>query len=140
MGLYLGLILTIFVDRLTKLWAVHSLLPGRSRPFLPGLSLTLSRNSGAAFSLLAGREKLLLLLTLLFLLAGFIYSLRLRDTQARWAAGFILGGGLGNFWDRLVSGQVVDFLDLHFWPVFNLADLFIVLGALWFFFRLEKRR
>lgn len=139
MGIYLSLILAFTADRLTKLWALHQLLPGRSRPFLPGLSLTLSRNSGAAFSLLAGREKLLLILTPLLLLGGFLYSLRLRDVQARWAAGLILGGGLSNFWDRLGSGRVVDFLDLHFWPVFNLADLFIVLGALWFFLRLEKR-
>lgn len=139
--LYLSLALAVFLlDQLTKFAVMHSLMLGESRRIVPGLfSLTHLRNRGAAFGLFADVESVVVLFFLIgFSIAALILVLVLlwrgsASALAGWGLGLILGGALGNLFDRVRNGSVVDFLDFHLgpyhWPAFNLADSAIVIGA-----------
>ena len=106
-------------------------------PIIPGFfNLRHDRNTGAAFGVLAGHRFLLILITIVALVFIFAYYLRFRES--RWmqiALGFLLGGAVGNFIDRLYLGEVVDFLQFGiaskglFWPTFNVADISVCIGA-----------
>jgi len=125
--------LVIILDQLTK-YAVVSWLPYLSTlPVLPGVfHLTHVRNVGAAFGLFA-HQRLLFLGALLAIVIAFVFfrhSLEALGTMGLVASGGVLGGAVGNAIDRFRLGYVVDFLDFKIWPVFNLADSAIVMGAL----------
>ena len=106
-------------------------------PIIPGFfNLRHDRNPGAAFGVLAGHRILLILITIAALVFIFAYYLRFRDS--RWmqiSLGFLLGGAIGNFIDRIRLGEVVDFLQFGiaskglFWPTFNIADVSVCIGA-----------
>jgi signal peptidase II len=124
------------LDRVTKAWAVGSL---RGRPaivLIPHvLDLSYTTNSGGAFSLLTGAPWLFFVASIA-ISAGIVW-LAFRQTSLVTAIGMglILGGALGNLADRLtrgsgVSGRVVDFIHLHMWPTFNVADSCVVIGAI----------
>lgn len=83
-------------------------------------------NTGMVFGLFKGYNFLFILITLIIVL--FIGYILLKDGRLSYS--FILGGAIGNLMDRLVFGFVRDFIDLKIWPVFNLADSFIVIGIL----------
>jgi signal peptidase II len=132
-------LVAFFLDRLTKLWAV-SALKGAPLPLIPNLlELRLAENPGAAFSLFAYSHELvrkvfLLWLPFLITVAVLYYGLlRAKNWLSSTSLGFILGGALGNLYDRFLYGKVVDFIDLHFksyhYPTFNLADAFVFLGV-----------
>jgi signal peptidase II len=124
--------LVVALDRLSKMLVVRGLSPGQSVPVWPGVfHLTHVRNPGAAFGLLPGRDGLLLLLPAAITLVAIwvIPTLARQHPVAPLAGGFVAGGALGNLVDRVRGGLVTDFLDFRVWPVFNLADLFIVVGA-----------
>lgn len=134
----------VLIDQITKL-AVRGLMsPSRSIPIVPHvLYLTYVRNAGAAFGLLPGRQLFFFATT--GAVIGFIiaYGLRARPTDRllMLALGLELGGAVGNLIDRAVFGRVTDFLDVRFWPVFNVADSSIVVGlALIAIFALRGRR
>jgi signal peptidase II len=96
------------------------------------LSLTLTYNSGGAFGLLQGLPGFFLIATVAVVGVIMIWAHRLDDARLIVPLGMVLGGGLGNLLDRLFrdpGGRVVDFIDLHVWPVFNLADSSIVVGV-----------
>lgn len=115
--------------------AALKLLPrGADRALLPGiLGLTHALNTGVAFGLLGGQPALNLLAGFLMVLAAAVYLGRqtLNRLEAI-GAGLLLGGALGNLLDRLLHGAVTDYLKFLFFrfPVFNLADACITLGAL----------
>lgn len=96
--------------------------------------LTYVQNKGAAFSILENKQVLILLVTLfvLFFLNNYLTKTEVKKKEIL-AHSMIIGGILGNLFDRLVYGYVIDFLSFHFgsfnYPVFNLADTFIVIGA-----------
>ena len=124
------------LDRATKALAEHHLAgrpPIRVIPHV--VQFRYATNSGGAFSLLAGQPWVFFTASAAVCLGIVIASPRIRSTAAAVGVGLILGGALGNVTDRIVrgpgvSGTVVDFIDFHVWPVFNLADSAIVLGAL----------
>lgn len=123
------------LDRATKLAAQRALAPHGVRTAIKGLlSWAYTRNEGAAFSLLSGRSIFLILLTAA-LVAGIAAYLicRPRCPRAeRVGLWLVAAGGLGNLWDRLAYGYVIDFIRLDFvrFAVFNLADVFVCAGAL----------
>ncbi len=106
--------------------------PGVERPLLPPvLSLTVLRNRGVAFGLLGGLPPLALAGVALTVLAMALYN---RGAWAatrcgQWGLGLLVGGALANVIQRLRAGYVVDYVDVHIWPVFNVADAAIVAGA-----------
>jgi signal peptidase II len=124
-------LLVAAVDQGIKGVVTATFAPNASRVILPGIfSLTYRRNTGAAFSLLHD-SPIAALLTLNLLVVGvFLLLIRpyLSSPLGRLAAVLVLGGALGNLIDRLRLHYVIDYLDFHVWPVFNLADACVVIG------------
>ncbi len=129
----------IVLDQATKRIATTALSLHEPISVLPFFNLTLTYNPGAAFSFLsdAGGWQRWLFTTLSILVSAFIIVWLRRIPRGQiWvpcALALILGGALGNLWDRLVLGMVVDFFDVYFrqwhWPAFNVADSAICVGA-----------
>lgn len=124
------------LDRITKL-LVEDRLAGRPPVrLIPGvLDLNYTTNSGGAFGLGRSAPLVFAVATVVVAIAIGVASLRLSRPSAAIALGLILGGALGNLTDRVVhgsgfSGSVTDFIDFQIWPVFNLADSAIVIGAI----------
>lgn len=121
-------------DRITKRLAKATLAPRGVRSVVEGvLSWVYTENCGAAFSILSGRNILLILMTLALISALLIHLLRHPENPSLERAGlwFIVAGGLGNLWDRLSYGCVIDFIRLDFvdFAIFNAADIFVCGGA-----------
>jgi signal peptidase II len=134
--LFASAALVYAADRLTKVWAAHS-LPGRPVEIIRGvLTLRYTTNSGGAFGF--GQSAPWIFATATIGVCGLIVATAFRQVRMANAValGLVLGGALGNLTDRIVrgdglwGGRVVDFVDLHVWPVFNVADASIVVGAL----------
>lgn len=133
-------VVVVVLDQLTKAAAVAGLVQGQPLRVIPSFNLTLMYNTGAAFSFLStadGWQRWLFAGIAIVVSVIIIGWLRKLDTTAYWQAAalaLILGGALGNLWDRLVLGHVVDFIDIYYgrvhWPAFNIADAAITLGAL----------
>ena len=130
-------VLVIGLDQATKHLIVASFRPGEELPLTPFASLILAFNRGAAFSFLAGETGWQRWLFALIAVAAcaIMAWLLARGGRALFCAGLalIIGGALGNLYDRIVLGHVVDFLLLHYrgwyYPAFNLADSAITIGA-----------
>jgi signal peptidase II len=126
-----GIVAVWIADRLTKIWAVQWLLPRISIPVAPFFYLTYVENTGAAFGIGFSRNGFFTVLSAV-LLTGLAYLQRSWPRENKWLrVGVVLvaGGALGNLYDRLAFGYVVDFLDFRVWPVFNLADSCVTVGA-----------
>ncbi len=145
MDILLLALAVLVADQASKAYIVSRFAPGESLPVLRDVfHITYVENSGAAFGLLAGQRWLFLAVALLSL-ALLWQQRRLFLEGDRWrrlGAGLFLGGALGNVLDRLRLGLVIDFLDLRFWPVFNIADTAICLGIgaiIWSLYQQEYR-
>lgn len=126
-GIVLGL------DQITKELALSSLADGPIDIIEGVLTLRLTFNPGGAFGLLQGLPGFFLVATVLVIGVILLWVRRLDDLRSVIPLGLVLGGGIGNLADRLfrdTGGKVVDFVDLHVWPVFNLADSAIVAGVI----------
>ena len=124
-------VLIFVLDRVTKVLALKYLLPKASVIILPFFSLTYVENTGSAFGLFQNANWCLLLvsfLVLFFMLKWYkdIFDL---GSWARYGYFLVFAGALGNIYDRIVLKYVVDFFDFHVWPVFNVADSAICVGA-----------
>ena len=123
----------LVVDQVTKQIALDAL---RDRPvdvIRGALTLRLTFNSGGAFGVLQSAPGLFLAATVIIVAVILSFTPRVKDPRLLVPMGMILGGGLGNVADRVfrpLGGRVIDFIDLHVWPVFNLADSAIVLGLI----------
>ncbi len=150
-----GLVGTVLaLDLVTKSWALRALEPGRPEELLGGLlPLTLAFNTGAAFGLTIGDDPRWVFVPItvvaVVFLAALIRSADEGDHLRVVAASLVLGGALGNLYDRIRWDRgVVDFLgpiDLGFmlWPIFNVADMAITVGAIFLaisFWREESGR
>ena len=123
----------VIIDHFTKLWFLHHYQLGESHRLAEYLYLTLVLNTGTAFGLFQNNNRALLLLAYA-ILGVVVYAARgLCERGGRWAflgVSLIMGGAIGNIVDRHIYGHVIDFIDLRFWPVFNLADSAITIGAI----------
>jgi signal peptidase II len=121
----------ITCDQLTKWWAVTRLVDGPVH-VIGTLDFELALNRGSAFILFQGQTFLLVLVAAVLIVGLLVLVWRSPTTGRAAVLGLILGGALGNLSDRLFRsdhGAVVDFIALHFWPTFNLADASIVVGC-----------
>ena len=127
------LIVLIAADQLLKWWTVSHLALGESAPLIPGvIQLTRLHNTGAAWSSFSGARWLLIALTAAGMCAiAWLLVKIVRHPLGQWSLAIILGGGIGNLIDRVRLGYVVDMLDTMFmdFPVFNMADVFVVCGT-----------
>ncbi|MCL2075930.1 MAG: signal peptidase II [Betaproteobacteria bacterium] len=126
--------LILLADQATKLMILANFELYEHVALAPFLNLTLVYNPGAAFSFLAGAsgwQKWFFILLALGISVWIVIMLKRHPERRREniALSLIMGGALGNTVDRLAYGKVVDFIDFHIWPVFNLADTSITLGA-----------
>ncbi|MBC7093138.1 signal peptidase II [Candidatus Bipolaricaulota bacterium] len=124
--------LVLAADQATKAWAMDHLVLGQSRPLLGSfLRLTRAHNLGGAFGLFPEHKSAFIAVSLgvSAALLGVLVSGRWGGRAVRFGGALVLAGAVGNVIDRLRWGYVLDFLELPHWPVFNVADTAIVLGA-----------
>jgi signal peptidase II len=131
--------LTAGLDQATKWLAEVWLIPYTPLPLAPSLNLTLMYNEGAAFSFLAGaggwQRWFFASLAAAVTVGLAVWLHRLKATERATAVGIalVIGGAVGNLIDRILTGRVVDFIDVYYadwhWPAFNLADSAITLGV-----------
>lgn len=133
--------LVLAADQASKAWVVANLIPNVPTDVLPWLrpiaSFTYVTNRGVAFGLLPQLGDVFTVFGVLIIAAILVFQRSLQDESA-WvyvALGLQIGGAIGNVLDRLFRGQVVDFIDLNFWPmqswpISNVADVCIVLGVI----------
>ena len=124
------------LDQLSKWWAVNA-LDDRIIDLVGSLRLRLTFNHGAAFSISQGRGALISLLAIAVVGVLVFSGRQATRPLPAVALGMVLGGAIGNLADRAfregdgaLGGGVVDFIDLQWWPIFNLADSAVVCGAL----------
>ncbi len=135
--------LIVLLDRLTKAWIVGHIPEGDTIPIWDHIfRLSHVRNPGAAFSLFTDSanptltHKLLVGFSILaaVVILVILIAIGRRLTPTAFALALILGGTIGNLWDRLRYGMVTDFLEVHIvhyhWPDFNISDSAIVIGAI----------
>ncbi|MGZ4812500.1 MAG: signal peptidase II [Terriglobales bacterium] len=139
---FLIAILVVVLDRVTKWLVAGKIALHDSIPVLPGFfRLTHVQNPGAAFGLFAESSsewKVAILILFSIVALAVVSALLWKNSHSMTVTGvglsLILGGALGNLWDRLLNGRVVDFFDFYLgsyhWPAFNIADSAIVVGAL----------
>ena len=126
--LFLGV---VALDQFTKNIVMRSMVPGQSIPLIQNVfHLTYVLNPGAAFGILSNQRMFLLLTgAVLIAAAAYFYPLlKKSDGCLKLGATSILSGAVANLIDRIQTGCVVDFFDFRIWPVFNVADIAIVLG------------
>jgi signal peptidase II len=134
-GRYLLLVgvaaIVVILDQITKSLALSRLADGPVDLIAGALTLRLTYNSGGAFGLMQGMPVFFLVATIIVVIVILAWTHRIERTSWVIPLGMVLGGGLGNLVDRLVRDTpgVIDFIDLHVWPVFNLADSSIVVGV-----------
>ncbi|MEA5095852.1 signal peptidase II [Sedimentibacter saalensis] len=129
---------SIVSDQLTKLWAVNQLKDGESIKLIGNfLRFTYAENKGAAFSILQNQLWFFIIATVVMLIIlGYMFFMAKNLTPvSRLSISMIAGGAIGNFIDRLRLGHVVDFIDVRFgsfynFPIFNIADSFVVCGTI----------
>ena len=130
------LLLIIGLDQLTKSWIESILQLHESIELIPGFfSLTYARNTGAAWSMLAGQMTFFIVLTSA-VLCGLIWLMVKTPKESTWTRisfSLIMGGAIGNFIDRISFGYVRDFLDFilfgYDFPIFNVADMALCIGV-----------
>ena len=122
----------IILDQLVKLYVQSSMGLGMSIPVIPNVfHITYILNAAADFGILENQRGFFIFIGILVLAAaGWFYScLRRENAWIRYGAAMLLGGAAGNLIDRIFQGSVVDFFDFRIWPVFNVADIAIVVGV-----------
>jgi signal peptidase II len=125
----------VIVDQLTKHWALNRLSGGRTIDLVGSLRFNLAFNKGMAFSQAAGAGPVIGALGFVIVIVVVSWIRRSARGAAAVAASLIVGGAIGNLVDRLfrgdawLRGAVVDFIDLQWFPVFNVADSAITVGA-----------
>lgn len=127
------------LDVISKQWVLNNFVLGQSLPLFPSFNLYYARNYGAAFSFLAdhgGWQRwffAVIAIVIVAVLVVMMYRSSAEQKLPNIAYAFIIGGALGNLFDRLWHGFVVDMLDFYLgnwhYPTFNLADVFICIGA-----------
>ena len=132
-------VVIVLLDQLSKYWADGSLAYGQPNPVLPVLDITLHYNPGAAFSFLsnAGGWQRWFFTGIAVAVSAYLLVWLMKLRREQWllsmALALVLGGALGNLWDRLRLGHVIDFISVHwgsaYFPTFNLADAAISVGA-----------
>jgi signal peptidase II len=132
--------LAVAADQASKAVVRSTIERGEEVELVLGLQLVNVRNRGIAFGLLADGGVLLVVFAVLALAALLFFFARHRQHPLVWLpTGLLIGGAAGNLIDRAWEGAVTDFIDLSWWPAFNLADVAITFGVLSLLWVLERR-
>ena len=135
--IFLIISFVFFLDFVTKNYAVSNLLLNHSISINTYLNFTLAFNYGAAFSFLsdAGGWQRWFFVIFSIIVISFISYILIKDKNSEYIAySLVLGGALGNLYDRFFLGYVIDFIEFHYnnfyWPIFNIADIAISKGVI----------
>lgn len=134
----------IACDQLTKTWAVNALGDGRIVHLVWSLQMNLTYNSGMAFSQGQGLGPVIGILAVVVVSVLTMSLRKSSDWRRLLATGLIIGGAVGNILDRIFRGagnfhgSVIDFIDLKWWPIFNVADMGVCIGAALLIFSAAK--
>ena len=134
--MFIFTLIVLAIDIFSKLLVKHYFTFGSISIIRNFLSLSYVENTGAAWSILADNRYIVLLLSGVIIMGIIWYVYKEKPTRllCKVAYSLILGGALGNFIDRLYYGYVIDFIDVKIfgynYPIFNMADVFIVLGVI----------
>lgn len=130
---YFIALFVIMLDQVTKAIVVKSMALYETIPIIEGVfHITSHRNRGAAFGILQDARWFFIVMTVVVVIAIILYMPKLKgQRRLQFAFSLVLGGAIGNFIDRLLTGEVVDFLDFRLinFPIFNFADSAIVIGV-----------
>ena len=124
---------TAAADQFFKYLIVSDMFLGQSIPIVPGIfHLTYIQNPGAAFGILANQRWLFVAIAIILIAAAIYFAPQIKrlSFSMRAAIALLVGGAAGNLIDRISIGRVVDYMDFRVWPIFNFADVAIVLGCL----------
>lgn len=138
-------IIFLIIDQITKILVVNSLVPGENIEIIKNIfSIIYTNNTGAAFSILLGKRIFLIVVAVL-IIGVLLYYIKRNKIEKKIdiiALSFVIGGSLGNLIDRIVRGYVIDFISIKLgnynFPIFNVADILIVIGV--FLLLLSSRR
>ncbi|WAM30607.1 signal peptidase II [Caldicellulosiruptor naganoensis] len=125
------IMLTFLADQLAK-FLIEKYFPlGYSKEMLKHLLwVTYVQNTGGAFSILEGKQFIFILVSIILIISLFwLLIFKKLSNQTKLSIALILGGALGNLFDRIFRGYVVDFIDIKVIPVFNIADMCITVGV-----------
>lgn len=129
--------IVFFLDFVTKNYAITNLLLNHSEAINTYLNFTLAFNYGAAFSFLsdAGGWQRWFFVIFSIIVVFFISYILIKDKESEYISySLVLGGALGNLYDRIFLGYVIDFIEFHYndfyWPIFNIADIAISMGVI----------
>ena len=128
-------VVIIVLDQLSKAWALRDLADGHIIHVIWTLQFNLTYNRGMAFSRGTGVGPIIGVMALVVVVMLLLSLRRADNSLTRLATGLIIGGAIGNILDRLfrgsgwMRGAVIDFIDFQWWPVFNIADMAIMIGA-----------
>ncbi|MBU0580561.1 MAG: signal peptidase II [Candidatus Margulisbacteria bacterium] len=141
------LIATLVIDFLTKYLTVKILIPYQSFSLIGKyLQITYVQNRGAAFGILPEQKYFLIIVSIAVVIFILWFYYKEKPKGILWEAGLalLLGGTLGNLYNRIFQGYVIDFIDFNFWPTFNSADIAINIGVLLLvyqvFFNTDKKK
>lgn len=134
---YIIILIIVILDQISKYFVVKLVQPVFTIPIIQNVfHLTYAENTGAAFSILSNRLPVLTIMNGIFIIFLVFYQYRMIRSKGSpmfiMSLSFIIGGALGNMLDRLRLGYVVDFFDFRLinFAIFNVADSFIVIGAI----------
>ena len=125
----------VLLDQVSKAWALRDLADGRIIDVIWTMQFNLTYNRGMAFSRGTGIGPIIGVIGLVVVVLLLLSPRRADNALTRVATGLIIGGAVGNILDRLfrgsgwMRGAVIDFIDFQWWPVFNVADMAIMIGA-----------
>jgi len=140
-GVFIVAAVVVLLDRLSKEWILNTFALFDRKTMIPGFfDLVYVTNTGAAFGLLSGAPSFwrhLFFISVAFFVCLFLFFVCHRHCKGScpvsFGVGLIIGGAIGNSWDRIAHGAVVDFIDFYIrgfhWPAFNIADSAITVGA-----------
>lgn len=134
-----AVIFLIIIDQISKFFAESYLAYGRIELLGDFLSLSLAHNTGAGFSIMKGNNFLLIFLNLIIILLLIFYYYRY-DKRNHLAFLLIIAGAMSNMIDRVYHGFVIDYVKIGTFPVFNIADVLITVGAVLLIFDLMKNK
>lgn len=132
MAYIITVLITVILDQVTKLMVLANFKLHESRPVIQNIfHFTYVTNRGGAFSLLSRYPIIFKILSITLVIVGLIFIGKILKTSLRLQVclGLLMGGTIGNLIDRLRFNTVVDFLDFRIWPVFNVADIALVIGV-----------
>ncbi|MDQ1237640.1 MAG: signal peptidase II [Wigglesworthia glossinidia] len=142
----LVIFIIFYIDYISKRWVINNFLIEQNINITSMIRLIHLRNSGIAFGFFQNeaywKSKILLTISTVFLCILFKICIKCKNELDKFSYSMILGGGIGNIYDRILYGSVTDFIDVHVgnwhWPVFNIADISISIGIIFLILKNSK--